>query len=128
MFIIYITYILLIQKKLYREVRANETQGKLLKAIIRNIGSMPAAPKVESKEQPIRIGHRKYSAKKITQTKRSISIDARPTHLKTRERDSSLDAVTCRLSKELPCKSKEVKAERIQEGNFLFLSRVGIFI
>ncbi|KAK6633042.1 hypothetical protein RUM43_012785 [Polyplax serrata] len=107
-----------------QEIRANENQANLLRTIIRNIGSMPTSPKMESKDQLTRTSHRKYSVKKAPQTKRSLSIDARPTHLKQRERDSSLDVTSTRgcSAKDSSFRREETQPEK-QEGNFLFLSR-----
>lgn len=95
---------------------------------MRNIGSMPTSPKMEGKDQQPRTSHRKHSVKKVPQTKRSLSIDARPTHLKPRERDSSLDIMSTRSSRENTSKKEEAQAERVQEENFLFLSRVNFMI
>ena len=82
---------------------------------------MPASPKQNTKaDQNLRDNHRKHSVKKVPTGKRSLSIDARSTHMKSRERDSSLDLsmARSRLTK------KESNTERKQEGNFLFLSQV----
>lgn len=90
---------------------------------------MPTSPKMESKDQLTRTSHRKYSVKKAPQTKRSLSIDARPTHLKQRERDSSLDVMSTRScsAKDSSFRREETQPEK-QEGNFLFLSRVSNLI
>ena len=84
---------------------------------------MPASPKQNTKgtEQSVRDNHRKQSIKKIPTSKRSLSIDARTSHMKSRERDSSLDITTARSSR---LTKKELGVEKKQEGNFLFLSQV----
>ncbi|KAL0277292.1 UNVERIFIED_CONTAM: hypothetical protein PYX00_004631 [Menopon gallinae] len=94
-----------------QEVKANESQAKILK-IMRNIGSVPASPKAETRsEQSLRTSHRMFSVRRVPQTKRSLSID-RSGHLRVRERDSSLDLSTVRGA-----------ARDGQERNFLFLSQ-----
>lgn len=89
---------------------------------MRNIGSMPASPKQNTKatDQALRDNHRKLSIKKVPATKRSSSIDARTSHIRSRERDSSLDITTARTSRII---KKDFGVERKPEGNFLFLSQ-----